>query len=256
MDILNQKEIEDLRSCGRILSESLSEVLLAIKPGISSIVLDQIAERAIRQRGAKPSFKNYHSGNEKPFPASLCVSINSEVVHGIPSNDKIIKEGDVVGLDLGAVYNGIYTDMSETVIAGKVQDQQTRELVETAKEALKVGISQAIKGNTVGDVSHAIESFVKSRNFSVVKALVGHGIGRSAHTDPQIPNYGAENSGPKLQSGTAIAIEPMIVSGGFEVRTADDGWTVLTVDGANSAHFEHTILITDTKPEIITKRKI
>ena len=253
MTELSKKEIENLRICGRILRKSLKDAIAAIKPGISSLVIDQIAEKSLRKNGAAPSFLNYPSHNNNRFPNSICISINNEVVHGIPNKDKIIREGDIVGIDLGAEHKGVYTDMAETIIVGKPKQKSDTILVSVAKYALNEGIKRAIEGNTTGDIGYSIQKYVESKGFNVVRALVGHGIGKAPHTDPQIPNFGERSTGTILKNNCAIAIEPMIVSGHYDVFTLNDGWTVSTKDGSNSAHFEHTVLINKNSPEIVTK---
>lgn len=253
MDPLSDKEILNLKASGKILKTAMLEVEKALKPGISTKNLDDIAQSSIRQQGAKPSFLNYKTAGSAPFPASLCVSINSGVVHGIPKKDEIIEEGDVVGLDLGCVFKGMYSDMAVTKIAGSPKSNEHKKLVAITKEALVLGIKKVKGGAYTGDIGQAIQEHVESNGFNVVRALVGHGIGREAHTDPQIPNFGKEGEGVLLALNTAIAIEPMVVVGKSDIKTGSDGWTVETVDGSTSAHFEHTVLITPNKAEIITK---
>lgn len=253
MTELSKKEIENLRICGKILNKSLNEAIKIIKPGISSLVVDELAEKSLRKNGAAPSFLNYPSHGNNKFPNSVCVSINNEVVHGIPKKDKIIKEGDIIGIDIGAEYKGIYADMAVTIIVGKPKQKSDSVLISVAKSALYEGIKQAIEGNTTGDIGFKIQQYVENKGFNVVRALVGHGIGRAPHTDPQIPNFGQRGNGVRLENNCAIAIEPMIVSGHYDVITSNDGWTVTTKDGSNSAHFEHTVLINKNSPEIITK---
>jgi len=253
MNKLSDKNIENLRICGKILSKSLKEAAAAIKPGISASEIDRIAEKSLRKNGASPSFLNYQSHGSYPFPNSICLSINNEVVHGIPKKDKIIKEGDIVGIDIGAEYKGIYCDMAETRVVGREKSKKDLKLVSVTKEALNEGIKKAVAGNTTGDIGSRIQKYVESHGFSVVRSLVGHGIGRGPHLDPQVPNFGRPGEGEKLENKTAIAIEPMTVAGDYQISTSSDGWTVLTADGTNSAHFEHTILINNNKPEIITK---
>lgn len=253
MEKLTEKEIENLRVCGEILNNALKSAILAIKPGIPACAIDRLVEQTLRKNGATPSFLNYKSGHKAPFPSSICLSVNDEVVHGVPSEDKIIAEGDIVGLDMGAEYKGVYTDMAETIIVGKAKNREDIKLLSVTREALRIGISEAISGNTTGDIGFAIQKFVEKRGFAVVRALVGHGIGKKPHQDPQVPNYGERGKGPKLINGMAIAIEPMVTAGDYQVVGMKDGWTIKTRDGRNSAHFEHTILICDNKPEIITK---
>lgn len=253
MEKLNKEEIALLKESGSILKKALLEVANKVRPGISSLSLDEIAEASIRSQGATPSFKNYNSGGGSPFPSALCVSINDEIVHGIPSAKKIIQEGDIVSLDLGANYKGLNTDMAITVIAGKPKSKLDEKLVRVTEQALKIGIAQAKAGKTTGDIGSAIEEYVHKEGFEVVRALVGHGIGKKVHDDPQIPNFGEPKSGFRLTPGIAIAIEPMVVAGGFEVTTAADGWAVSTFDGKKSAHFEHTVFIDAKKSEVVTQ---
>jgi len=250
--ILNSQEIEILKVSGKILSNSLKKVVLGVKPGIKASELNRIAEEEIRRQGAKPAFLNYPPDSDNPFPYSLCVSVNHEVVHGLASDTKVLKEGDIVGLDLGANYKGIFTDMAKSVIVGKAKSQKDIELLKVTEEALRVGIEHAVAGKKTGDIGYAIETYVKSKGYDVVRSLVGHGVGHSPHEDPQVPNFGYQNKGDLLVKNMAIAIEPMVVVGKHEVRTGKDGWTVLTADYKNAAHFEHTVLITDKKPVIIT----
>ena len=252
MDPLQDEEIENLRTSGKILSTAMFEVKKALKPGVNTENLNKIAESTIRKLGAKPSFLNYKTAGSPPFPASLCISVNSSVVHGIPKKDEIIKEGDVVGFDLGCSFKGMYSDMAKTLIAGKPKERVHKELIEVTKEALEIGISKAKAGAYTGDIGHAIQEYVEGKGFNVVKALVGHGIGRNAHEDPQIPNFGKAGKGSLLAINTAIAIEPMVVIGKSDIKTADDGWTIETMDGSFAAHFEHTVLIGPKKAEIIT----
>lgn len=253
MDLtLSNEEIKNLKVSGKILSSALSEVVSAVKPGITGKTLNKIAEESIRRQGGKPSFLNY---GEKinPFPATICLSINDEVVHGIPFG-KTVRNGDIVSIDMGVEYRGIFSDMAKTTIAGDESNPSDMDLIKTTKEALSQGILNALPGKYSGDIGHEIEKFVLRHKYSVVKALVGHGIGRAPHQDPPIPNYGPKDSGTSLIPGMAIAIEPMVNVGTSDVITAPDGWTVKTYDGKNSAHFEHTILITKSKPLIITMK--
>ena len=247
---MSADEIENLKFCGKILSSALDEVAANIKPGISGYTLDKIAEGAIRRQGARPSFLNY-GDDDNPFPATICLSINDEVVHGIPTKDKIIRDGDLVSVDIGAEYKGVYTDAARSFIAGRGSAEDHRLLKVTA-EALNIGISAAIAGAKTGDIGFKIQRYVESNGFSVVRALVGHGIGLAAHQDPQVPNFGRAGEGDPLQENMAIAIEPMVNVGSYDVRSDRDGWTVKTYDGKRSAHFEHTILITKNKPLVIT----
>lgn len=249
--ILNDKEIELLKICGKILSKSLDEVIRSIKPGITGDTLDRIAEESIRMQGATPSFLNY-GDDDNPFPSTICLSINNEIVHGIPLKSKVLCEGDIVSIDIGAEYKGIFTDMAKTVIAGKAKSPEDIKLIKTTSESLERGIKKAIKGNYTGDIGYEIQRFVESNGFSVVKTLVGHGIGHRPHQDPQVPNFGYPNKGFCLINNIAIAIEPMVNIGSSDVIVDKDGWTVKTFDGTKSAHFEHTVLITNKNPIVVT----
>lgn len=247
MIILKTKEdIAAMRAGGKILSEVLALVATHVAPGMSSLDLDTLAERELRARGATPAFKGYQG-----YPATLCVSVNNEVVHGIPTAGKLLAEGDVVGLDLGGVYDGRYTDMAMTVGVGKISSK-AKKLLSVTREALDRGVAQARPGNTVGDIGEAVQRFVERKGFGIVRSLVGHGVGTEVHEDPQVPNYGERRTGTKLTAGMTIAIEPMVTAGDYPVRILEDGWTVVTVDGGLSAHFEVTVAITDSGVEILT----
>jgi methionyl aminopeptidase len=238
-------EIEIMRQSNRVVARTLQKLREAIKPGVTTKELDQIAERAIREAGAEPAFKGYRG-----YPASLCVSINEEVVHGIPDS-RSLREGEIVSMDLGALLNGYYGDAAITVPVGLVSDE-AQQLLEVTQQALAKGIEQATHGNRLFDISHAIQSWVEAHGLSVVRDYVGHGIGRSLHEDPQVPNFGAPHHGPRLRPGMVLAIEPMINVGTWQVKVLDDGWTVVTADRSLSAHFEHTIAITDGKADILS----
>ncbi len=241
----SDREIEYLRDAGRIVAETLVEVKKAVKPGITTLELDQIAEKYIKGRGAIPTFKGYHG-----FPGNICASVNEEVVHGIPGLRKL-KNGDNVSIDIGAVINGYNGDAAITVPVGEV-DAEVQRLLDVTEQALYEGIEQAVPGNRLGDISHAIQAYAEKYGYGVVRDYVGHGIGRNMHEDPQVPNYGSPGRGPRLKSGMTLAIEPMINAGTHAVKTLDDDWTVVTLDGKRSAHFEHTIAITGDRPEILT----
>lgn len=233
------------------MSLALKETINSIKPGMTGDVINKVAETAIRRMGAKPTFLNYgHSSN--PFPATICLSINNEVVHSVPSKEKVIKDGDIVSVDIGAEYRGICTDMAKTVIVGKKNNDDQR-LLSVTEQSLKKAISILRPGIRTGDIGYTIQNFVEKHNMNVVKTLVGHGIGRKPHQEPQIPNFGIKGTGFKLLPGMAIAIEPMVNMGSGEVITDSDGWGVRTLDGSNSAHFEHTILITEKKALVVTR---
>jgi methionyl aminopeptidase len=223
----------------------LQKLREVIAPGITTQWLDEITEEIIRSRGAIPAFKGYRG-----FPRSICVSINEQVVHGIPDQRRL-KEGDLVSLDVGTDLNGYFGDAAITVPAGEV-DPEARRLLEVTERALYVGIEKAKVGNRLFDISHAIQTWVESNGFSVVRDFVGHGIGRSLHEEPQIPNFGPPNQGPRLEKGMILALEPMVNEGTYEVKVLSDGWTVVTADGRRSAHFEHSIVITDGEAEILS----
>lgn len=238
-------EIEVMRKAGKVVAGILATLAKAIRPGITTGELDIIAVQELKQRGATSSFKGYNG-----FPAHLCVSLNEEVVHGIPG-PTIIKEGDIVGLDFGAIVDGFQADAAITVAVGKVSPQ-AQDLIDATRQALQVGINASRVGSKVGDISWAIQSYVESRGFSVVREYVGHGIGRVMHEEPQVPNFGSPGQGPVLKNGTTLALEPMVNAGGWRTKVKDDKWTVITADGSLSAHFEHTIAITDGGVEILT----
>lgn len=244
--IKSKKEIEFMREAGKIVAETHELLKEAITPGISTLELDKIAEENIRKYNATPSFKGYGG-----FPGSICVSINEEVVHGIPGN-KILKEGEIVSLDVGAYYKGYHSDSAKTHGVGVISEED-RKLIEVAKESFYEGIKFAKLGYRLSDISHAIQAHVEKQGFSVVRDLVGHGVGTELHEDPQVPNYGPPGKGPRLKEGMVLAIEPMINAGRYHVKTLSDGWTIVTIDGKNSAHYEHTIAITEDEPLILTK---
>ncbi len=247
-------EIEILREGGKRLATVLNKVKDMVAPGVSTMDLDRYAEKLIREMGDYPAFLNYRpEGAKTPFPASLCVSINDEVVHGIPGEEKILQEGDIVSIDLGLMHKELYTDMAMTVSVGEVSIS-SQKLMEVTEQALKVGISEARAGNRVGDIGYAIENFVRSQGrYGIVEVLSGHGVGLAIHEDPYIPNFGKRGTGAKLVPGMVVALEPMLNMGTKNVKIAKDDWTFLTADGKCSAHFEHTILITKGEPEILTK---
>ena len=252
--IKTPKEIEILREGGKHLAIVLNKVKDMVAPGISTKDLDRYAEKLIREMGDFPAFLNYRpEGAKTPFPATLCVSVNSEIVHGIPSEVHILQEGDIVSIDLGLMHKELYTDMAMTVPVGKVSASSI-DLMEVTEKALQVGISAARAGNRIGDIGYAIEKFVKSQGkYGIVEVLAGHCVGRAIHEDPYIPNFGKKGVGAKLVPGMVVALEPMLNSGTKNVRIAKDDWTFLTADGKRSAHFEHTILITEGDPEILTQ---
>ncbi|MBP8653686.1 MAG: type I methionyl aminopeptidase [Proteocatella sp.] len=243
----SKKEIEFIREAGKIVAYAHELLREAIKPGISTFELDEIAYRAIVKHNASPSFKGYGG-----FPASICASKNDVVVHGIPRKDDILMEGDIISIDIGAEYKGYHGDAAKTHPVGKITEDDAR-LIRETRESFYKGIEQALVGKRLSDISHAIQSHVEEFGFSVVREFVGHGVGRSLHEDPQIPNYGPPDRGPRLESGMVLAIEPMINQGTYKVQVLEDGWTVKTIDGKKSSHYEHTIAITDNGPDILTK---
>ena len=244
--IKSKKEIELMREAGKIVADTHELLKEAITPGISTLELDKIAEENIRKYNAIPSFKGYGG-----FPGTICASINEQVVHGIPGN-QIVKEGDILSIDIGAYYKGYHADAAKTHGVGIISEEN-RKLIEVTKESFYEGIKFAKLGSRLSDISHAIQAHVEKHGFSVVRDLVGHGVGTELHEDPQVPNYGPPGKGPKLKEGMVIAIEPMINAGRYHVKTLLDGWTIVTIDGKNSAHYEHTIAITEDEPLILTK---
>jgi methionyl aminopeptidase len=234
-------EIEIMAHASRIVAEALEIVKREVRAGVSTDDLDRIAEEAIRARGAIPAFKGYRN-----YPKTLCASVNEQVVHGIPSKLKL-KDGDIIGLDLGAIVGGFYGDSAVTVPVGQIAEKALK-LVQITEEALDLGIKQAVVGNRLTDISNAVQRHVEAAGYSVVTEFVGHGIGRQLHEEPQVPNYGKPGQGPRLQPGMVLAIEPMVNMGGSAVRILDDRWTAVTADGSLSAHFEHTIAIQPTGP--------
>lgn len=249
---LSSEQLADFRKSGKILATALAEVESFVKPGITTASLDDIAERSLRRQGATPSFKNYKTGDAPRFPASLCVSINDELVHGIPSEKHFLKNGDIVSLDLGANYRGTFTDMAITVPVGKISASD-KKLIEVTKSILGEAIKFVKSGITTGDLGDFIDSYVKKQGLLVIRDFVGHGIGLMPHDEPHVPNFGEPGKGSILEEGMAIAIEPMVTAGSIEIKIAKDGWTVRMARGQHCAHFEKTILITKSGAEIITK---
>lgn len=236
-----------MRRAGSVVAQILLEISDLVKPGATTADLDLFAQTRTKELGAKPAFKGYHG-----FPATLCVSVNEEVVHGIPSKKRILKDGDIVGIDFGVVLDGWFGDSARTFPVGKVS-HEAEKLLEITEKSLYLGIEQARPGNHLFDIGHAVQNFVESHGYSVVREFVGHGIGKSLHEDPQVPNFGIRGKGMLLKPGMVLAIEPMINAGKPEVRVLSDGWTAVTVDKALSAHFEHTVAITEQGPEILTR---
>ncbi|MDP2789010.1 MAG: type I methionyl aminopeptidase [bacterium] len=250
--IKTPEEIEILREGGKRLATVLHKVKEKVVPGVSTYELDQYALKLIRDMGDEPAFLNYRpEGAKTPYPASLCVSVNDEVVHGIPSPSRTLKEGDVVAIDLGLKHNGFFTDMALSVPVGAISPAEAK-LLKVTEQALQVGIDAAHGGARVGDIGYAIEKFVKPHKYGIVEVLSGHGVGRAIHEDPYIPNFGKRGEGAKLVPGMVIAIEPMLNAGTKNVILEKDGYTFRTADGKNSVHFENTVLITEGEPEVLT----
>ena len=251
--IKSKREIELMREAGRVVAIVYDELEKHIKPGITTLELDQIAEQTMKKLGAEPAEKGYDPGIKvvPKFPSSICVSINDEVIHGIPSKYRTLKEGDIVSIDTVALKNGYNGDAARTFIVGKTNKENQR-LVNVTKQAFFEGIKYAKKGNRLGDICHAIGEYVHSQGYSVVREFQGHGIGREMHEDPGIPNYGKAGRGISLEPGMTLAIEPMVIQGKPNILELDDGWTIITEDGSMAAHYENTILITEKEPEILT----
>ena len=248
--IKSKKEIDYIRESCRIVAETLQLLKANVKPGITTLELDKIAEDYIRSNNALPAFKGYSQGGAPGFPGSICSSVDDEVVHGIPSS-RTLKVGEIVSLDIGVLKSGFFGDAALTVAVGNISDDKTK-LMEVTERSLQLGIEQAIAGNKVHDISNAVQVYVEANGFSIVRDLCGHGVGKFLHEDPSIPNFGRKGTGPKLKNGMTLAIEPMVNAGKYDVITAKDGWTIITADGSTSAHFEHTILINNNLPEILT----
>ncbi|MBE5924346.1 MAG: type I methionyl aminopeptidase [Lachnospiraceae bacterium] len=246
VSIKSKTEIELMREAGRILAITHEELRKQVKPGMSTLEVDRIGEEIIRSFGCIPSFLNYNG-----YPASICVSINEEVVHGIPNKDRIIQEDDIVSLDAGVIYKGYHSDAARTLIMPGVSEE-VKKLVQITKESFFKGIEQAVPGNHIVDIGRAIQEYVEGYGYSVVRDLIGHGVGAKLHEEPEVPNFASKRRGVKLCAGMTIAVEPMINLGEYDVYWEDDDWTVVTEDGLPSAHYENTILITDNGPEILS----
>ena len=243
-------ELALMRQSGRRLAEVIAVLKESIKPGVTTAELDEIAEREIAKRGGRPSFKGYTAGGDVPFPGTICASPNDQVVHGFPSDVPLV-EGDIISVDVGLIYGGYHADSAFTVAIGEVSED-TRRLLDETERSLYEGIRQALPGNRIGDIGHAIQSFIEPKGFGVVRDFVGHGIGRLLHETPSVPNCGSPGKGHRLKEGFCLAIEPMITMGHHETEMLDDGWTVVTADGSLAAHFEHTVAVTARGPEILT----
>lgn len=244
--VKTSREILIMKEAGKISSSALKLAGEAVEPGVSTYEIDKLVEKYIKSQGATPSFLGYNG-----FPASTCISINNTVIHGIPRKDCIIKKGDIVSIDIGACFNGFHGDNAWTFPCGDIS-KEAQNLLDTTKESLYEGIKRARVGNRVGDISNAVQTYAESRGYAVVRQFVGHGVGASLHEDPSVPNFGRAGKGPRLCAGMTIAIEPMINVGSSEVKVLDDDWTTVTVDGKLSAHFEHSVAITNDGPIILT----
>lgn len=244
--IKSQHEIDLMREAGKILAEVHDEMAKMIRPGISTMDINRKGEEVIRSYGCIPSFLNYNG-----YPASICISVNEEVVHGIPNKKRILQEGDIVSLDAGVIYQGYHSDAARTHAVGEISEENKR-LIEITKQSFYEGIKYARAGNHLYEISKAIQDFVESNGYSVVRDLVGHGVGKNLHEEPQIPNFKPIGRGMKLRAGMTLAIEPMVNAGDYEVWVLEDDWTVVTQDGMNSAHYENTVLITDGEPELLS----
>lgn len=248
--IKSKKEIDFIRESCKIVAETLQLLKVNVKAGITTLELDKIAEDYIRSNNATPAFKGYSQGGAPGFPGSICASIDDEVVHGIPSS-RVLKDGEIISIDIGVLKKGFFGDAALTVAVGNISTEKQK-LMDVTERSLYLGIEQAVVGNRVHDISNAVQTFVEANGFSIVRDLCGHGVGKFLHEDPSVPNFGKKGTGPKLKNGMTIAIEPMVNAGKYNVITAGDNWTILTSDGTTSAHFEHTILINNDSPEILT----
>ncbi len=244
----SEREIALMRDAGHILADVATHLRASVRAGRSTLEIDEDVEAFIRGRGATPAFKGYRG-----FPATVCISINQEVVHGIPSPHRRIAEGDIVGLDLGCIVDGYYADCALTLAVGVVPPN-VQKLLDVTRESLELAIKECWPGRRLSDVSHAVQSHVEAHGLSVVRAFVGHGIGRALHEEPQVPNFGDPGRGPQLRPGMVLAIEPMVTMGSWEVKILDDGWTAVTKDGSLAAHFEHTVAVTEGEPEVLTRK--
>lgn len=244
--IKNSAQIAKMREAGAMLHDVLTQVKGMIEPGVTTKEIDHFAEKLIRSYGAIPSFLNYEG-----YPASICASIDSQVVHGIPSKNVVLKEGQILSVDCGLILDGWQSDSAFTAGVGKISEEAQR-LIDVTEESFFAAMEVAREGNRISDIGHAVQQYVESRGFATVRALCGHGIGREMHEDPSVPNYGIPGHGIRLRRGMTIAVEPMITAGGYRVKTLSDGWTVVTTDGSLAAHYEHTIAITDGEPELLS----
>ena len=247
IQLKNSEQINMMKEAGRITGEALLIAGEAVKEGVTTKHLDDIIRHHIEKCGATPSFLGYGG-----FPGSACISVNEEIIHGIPSKDKYLHEGDIVKIDVGAHYRGFHGDSANTFPVGKVSDEAMK-LIDAAKESFKAGIAQVKEGNRIGDIGHAVQEYSEARGFSVIRKYVGHGVGRNLHESPDVPNYGTPGRGPRLSYGMTIAVEPMLSAGSYEVRELANGWTVVTVDGSLTSHYEHTIALTEDGVILLTQ---
>jgi len=252
MIVKSERELALMREAGRIVARVHEALREAIRPGVTTLELDRIAERIIIQHNAIPSFKGFPGGGHRPeFPASICTSIDDEIVHGIPSAHRVLEEGQILSVDVGAIYQGYHGDAAFTVGVGRISAEAER-LIQITEKALALAIAQCRPGKRVGDISAAIQRYVESQGYNVVREYTGHAIGRVMHEPPQVPNFGQPHRGSRLRPGVTLAIEPMVNAGTWQTRVLSDGWTVVTADGSLSAHFEHTVAVTNNEPEILT----
>ena len=247
-------ELDKMRTAGRIVAGTIGRVLEAVAPGRTTLDLDRVAEQYIAEQGATPSFKGYRGASSRPFPATICASVNDEIVHGIPSAGRVLRDGDLVSLDFGAIWQDFHSDSAVTVFVGSPPDDDAKRLVEVTEAALDAAIAVVRPGGRLSDIGHAIEQTAGAHGLGIVREYGGHGIGRAMHEDPFIQNWGAAGRGPELKPGLVLAIEPMLTLGGDATRVMPDGWTVRTADGSLAAHFEHTVAVTQTGAEVLTAR--
>lgn len=250
ISIKSEKEIELMRESGHILAHVLEDLMKYVEPGLSTLDIDKRCAQLIKSYDCIPSFLNYNG-----YPASICISVNDEVVHGIPTKDRILKNGDIISLDCGVIYQGFHSDAARTIAVGEIT-KDAKQLIEVTEQSFYEGIKFAKVGHHLHEISEAIQKYVESFGYSIVRDLVGHGIGRNLHEEPQIPNFAQRRRGPKLEAGMTLAIEPMVNAGRYDVYWLEDDWTVVTEDGSLSAHYENTVLITDGEPELFTKLPI
>lgn len=249
---LTHDEIELMKESGAILKQVMREVGKALMPGVSTYQLDKIAAHKLQSLEAESSFKNYEVSGYGKYPSSICTSLNDEIVHGVPSKKRILKNGDIISIDIGVNYKGYCTDAARTYPIGKI-DKKTAKLLDVTKKCLDLSVAQATMGNRIGAIGHTVETLAKSQGFSVVRDLVGHGVGKKPHMDPQIPNFGNKNDGCLITQGMALAIEPMLTSGSDKIKIGPDGWALKTKDGSMVAHFEDTVIVTEENPLVITQ---